>query len=68
LSTRARSAIRKAIRLDALEAPQRELEQSKKEVDDANAAGERRAYKQGGLFVLSGTSFRFSAWVPDLGA
>lgn len=41
LSTRARSAIREAIRLDAVEAPRRESEQRKKEVADANAARDK---------------------------
>lgn len=39
LSARARTAMREAARLDALEAPQREREQQKKAVDDAAAAG-----------------------------
>jgi hypothetical protein len=38
LSTRARNAIREAGRLDAIEAPRRELEQRKQEVVDATAA------------------------------
>jgi hypothetical protein len=38
LSTRAQNAIREAGRLDAIEAPRRELEQRKKEVADADAA------------------------------
>ena len=38
LSTRARAAIREAVRLDAIEAPRRDLEQRKKEVADATAA------------------------------
>lgn len=38
LSTRARSAVREAIRLDAIEAPRREAEQRKKEAGDASAA------------------------------
>jgi hypothetical protein len=41
LSTRAQNAIREAGRLDALEAPRRELEQRKKEVADANAARDK---------------------------
>ena len=41
LGARARSAIREAIRLDALEAPQRELEKRKQEVDEANAMREK---------------------------
>jgi len=38
LSTRARTAIREAGRLDAIEAPRRELEERKKEVADAAGA------------------------------
>jgi hypothetical protein len=38
LSTRARSAVREAARLDTAEAPRRELEQRKKEAADATAA------------------------------
>jgi hypothetical protein len=41
LSARARSAIREALRLDALEAPRRELEERKKEVADASAARDK---------------------------
>jgi len=41
LSTRARSAIREALRLDAIEAPRRESEQRKKEAGDASAAREK---------------------------
>jgi hypothetical protein len=41
LSAQARSAIREALRLDALEAPQRELEERKKEVADASAARDK---------------------------
>ena len=41
LSTRAQNAIREAGRLDALEAPRRELEQRKQEVADANAARDK---------------------------
>ena len=41
LSTRARSAIREAIRLDAIEAPRREAEQRKKEAGDASAARDK---------------------------
>lgn len=41
LSARARSAIREATRLDALEAPRRELEQRNKEVADASAARDK---------------------------
>ena len=41
LSTRARSAIREAGRLDAIEAPRRELEQRKKDAADAAAARDK---------------------------
>jgi hypothetical protein len=41
LSARARSAVREAIRLDAIEAPRREAEQRKKEAGDASAAREK---------------------------
>lgn len=41
LSAQARSAIREATRLDALEAPRRELEQRNKEVADAGAARDK---------------------------
>jgi hypothetical protein len=41
LSTRARSAIREAIRLDAIEAPRRESQQRKKEAGDASAARDK---------------------------
>jgi len=41
LSTRARGAIREAIRLDALEAPQREMEKRKQELADASAARDK---------------------------
>jgi len=41
LSTRARSAIREAIRLDAIEAPRRESAQRKKEAGDASAARDK---------------------------
>ena len=44
LSERARSAIREAIRLDALDAPRREMEQRKKEVAETDAA---RAHRRG---------------------
>jgi len=40
-SARARSAVREAIRLDALEAPRREAEQRRKEAGDASAAREK---------------------------
>ena len=42
LSTRASDAIRQAIRLDAIEAPRRELEQRKREAADTSAARETR--------------------------
>jgi len=41
LSTRARNAIREAARLDAIEAPRRELEERKKEVADAADAQDK---------------------------
>ena len=41
LSTRARSAIREATRLEVADAPRRELEQRKKQAADANAARDR---------------------------
>jgi hypothetical protein len=41
LSTRARTAIREAVRLDAIEAPQRELEQRKKDLADVAAARDK---------------------------
>jgi hypothetical protein len=41
LSVRARGAIREALRLDAIEAPRRELEQRKKEAADASSAGNK---------------------------
>ena len=41
LSTRARDAIREAVRLDAIEAPRRESEQRKKESLDASSAREK---------------------------
>jgi hypothetical protein len=41
LSTRARSAIREANRLDAIEAPKRESEQRKKDAGDASAARDK---------------------------
>lgn len=41
LNARARSVIREAIRLDALEAPQRELEQRKKDVAEATATRDK---------------------------
>ena len=41
LSTRARAAIREAVRLDAIEAPRRESEQRKKESVDASTAREK---------------------------
>jgi hypothetical protein len=41
LSGRARSAVREAVRLDAIEAPRREAELRKKEAGDANAARDK---------------------------
>lgn len=41
LSLRARNATREAVRLDAVEAPQRELDQRKKDAADASAAQEQ---------------------------
>ena len=41
LSALARTAVREAIRLDAIEAPRREAEQRKKEAGDANAAHDK---------------------------
>ena len=41
LSTRARNAVREALRLDAIEAPRREAEQRKKEAGDASAARDK---------------------------
>lgn len=41
LNVRARSAIREAIRLDAIEAPQRELEQRKKDIAEATATRDK---------------------------
>jgi hypothetical protein len=41
LSTRARGAIREAVRLDAIEAPRRESEQRKKEARDASTARDK---------------------------
>jgi hypothetical protein len=41
LSARARSAIKEAIRLDAIEAPRREAEQRKKDARDASSAREK---------------------------
>jgi hypothetical protein len=41
LSARARSAVREAIRLDAIEAPRREAEQRKKEAGDASAVRDK---------------------------
>ena len=41
LSTRARRAVREAIRLDAIEAPRREAEQQKKEAGDGTAARDK---------------------------
>ena len=41
LSTRARNAVREAVRLDAIEAPRREAEQHKKEASNAGAARDK---------------------------
>jgi hypothetical protein len=41
LNPRARAAIKEALRLDTQEAPQRELDQHKKEVADASVAGQK---------------------------
>ena len=41
LSARARTAVREAVRLDAIEAPRREAEQRKKEAGDASAARDK---------------------------
>jgi len=41
LTARARSSMQEAIRLDAIEAPRRELDQRKKEVADASAARDK---------------------------
>jgi hypothetical protein len=41
LSARARDAIHEAIRMDAIEAPRRELEQRTKKANDASAAREK---------------------------
>ena len=41
LSTRARTAIREAARLDIIEGPRRELEQQKKDAEDAAVASEK---------------------------
>jgi hypothetical protein len=41
LSTRARNAVREAMKLDAIEAPRREAEQRKKEAGDASAARDK---------------------------
>lgn len=41
LSTRARSAIKEAIRLDAIEAPRREAEQREKDASDASSARDK---------------------------
>ena len=50
LSTRARSAIREAVRLDGIEAPRRELEQRKKDVADAGAARDKTRTANQGAF------------------
>ena len=41
LSARARTAVREAVRLDAIEAPRREVEQRKKEAGEASAARDK---------------------------
>jgi hypothetical protein len=41
LSTRARSAIREAVRLEVADAPRRELEQRKKDAADATVARDK---------------------------
>ena len=41
LSARARTAVREAVRLDAIEAPRREAEQRKREASDASAARDK---------------------------
>lgn len=41
LTARARSSMQEAIRLDAIEAPRRELDQRKKEVADASTARDK---------------------------
>jgi hypothetical protein len=41
LSARARTAVREAVRLDAIEAPRREAAQRKKEAGDASAARDK---------------------------
>ena len=50
LSARARTAIREAVRLDALEAPRREAAQRKKESDDASAARDKTRIVNKGAF------------------
>jgi hypothetical protein len=52
LSTRARSAIREAVRLDAIEAPRQESELRKKEAGDASAARDKTR-------VTNKAAFRF---------
>jgi hypothetical protein len=52
LSTRARSAIREAVRLDAIEAPRQESEQRRKEAGDASAARDQTR-------VTNKAAFRF---------
>jgi hypothetical protein len=42
LGTQARSAIKEAVRLDAIEAPRREADQLKKDASDATAARDQR--------------------------
>jgi hypothetical protein len=50
LSARARSAVKEATRLDTIEAPRREADQRKKEVDDASAAREKARVKNKAAF------------------
>ena len=50
LTTRAQSAIREAIRLDALDAPRLEAEQRKKEVDETDAARDKTRSTNKGAF------------------
>jgi len=50
LSARARSAVREAIRLDAIEAPRREAEQRKKEASDTSAALDKTRVKNKAAF------------------
>jgi hypothetical protein len=50
LSTRARSAIKEAIRLDAIEAPRRDAEQRKKDANDASFARDKTRTTNKGAF------------------